>query len=371
MTNWLSDETTLIGEAAMTTASALDKGEGVKGWRGDWTKLVDLGWPGVLVPVEQGGYGGSTLDLMLLSRALGAHLIKTPLLQDAALTTPLLCGALPARRATLLGRHLTGEYRIVLAYEETSRDAEGDYIATRVEVKEGGYVLCGDKRMVLYGADAHALIVAAMAPTAAGGEALGLFLVPRSMPGVTVTPFELIDGTEAANFSFDNVSLGKDAELLPSDADKREYLTASLLTGLLAAVGEAIGCLETALAQTIAHLNTRQQFGAPLASFQVLRHRVADMYIAIEELKSLGFAAARTDDKAEMLRAIRTAKIYLGRAGVWTAEQAVQLHGAMGVTEECLVGRVLKRITVLDRLFGGADHHICRLGSRLLNDASV
>jgi alkylation response protein AidB-like acyl-CoA dehydrogenase len=197
-------------------------------------------------------------------------------------------------------------------------------------------------------------------------DVLGLFLVSPQATGVSATPYRLIDGSEAADFAFHDVKLASDGRLGDPGADMRARIEEAVLVATLAAVGEALGCLEAALALSVAHLQTRKQFGVPLASFQVLRHRIADMYIAVEELRYLAFAAARIKDRSERADAIRAAKIHLGHAGVWASEQAVQLHGAMGVTEECKVGQYLKRVTVLDRLFGGADHHIAKMAATLL-----
>lgn len=359
MTDGLSQDEALLSEAALASAASLTA-HTAAGWRDVWKALVELGWPGVLAPAEDDGFDGSLTDLLLLSRALGARVVKAPFLSDAAMVTPLLDGAPANQRSRLLRDHLNGRSRVALAYQEGSRDPEGDIVRTHVEARSDGFVLNGAKRMVLYGGDAETLIVSATND----GE-LSLIVVPRSIAGVLTTKYSLVDGTEAADFQFEGVVLADDA-VLGKGADARARLKEAVFTSMLAAVGEAIGCVETAVAQTTEHLTTRQQFGAPLASFQVLRHRVADMYVAREELFSLGLAAARADS-AERLAAIRTAKTYLGQAGVWAVEQAVQIHGAMGVTEECRVGQVLKRMIVLDRLFGGADHHIARLGFDLLD----
>ena len=370
MTTWnhLSEDERLLSEAALNFVTGLRPDAGAAGddWRLNWAGLVEQGWLGVLVPAGEGGFDGSSVDLLLLSQALGSGGVRTPFLSGTALTMPLFDLGAVDQRARWAPDVLAGRARLALAHEESSRDPEGDVVRTRADRRPGGYRLNGAKRMALYGADADRLIVSARLVDQAGNDRLALFLVSPSTHGVRGTAYRLIDGTEAADFIFDDVVLDEDARLGSSGADVRPCLNDAFHTGALAAVGEALGCLEAALAQSADHLLTRRQFDAPLATFQVLRHRVVDMYIAVEELRSLAFAAARLADSKERTSAIRAAKIHLGHAGVWVAEQAVHLHGAMGVTEECIVGRLLKRVTVLDRLFGGADHHIARLGTDLL-----
>ena len=369
--HFLSENERILGEAALLfaadTARRADNTD--QNWRAYWPNLVEQGWLGVLATAEEGGFGGSLADLLLLARALGSEALRAPFLSSAALTTPMLTRAKPNQRAHWMPEVIAGRARLALAHEETSRDPAGIRLKTRAKRNEdgNGYVLTGAKRMVLYGDDADALIVSALVRKAASSEGIGTFLVSRDAPGLHSVSYRLIDGTEAANFVFDDVLVVDGTRVGALEDDARATLDEAVLNGALAATGEAIGCLEGALAQTVEHLLTRKQFNAPLATFQVLRHRIADMYIAVEELRSLAFAAAKSVDRTERERAIRATKIHLGHAGVWVAEQAVQLHGAMGITEDCKAGQFLKRVTVLDRLFGGADHHIALMSAELLS----
>lgn len=369
--NFLSKEERLVYETAIGFVGALARsGEcASRDWRADWAKVVELGWPGVLVPADFGGFEGSCVDILLLSQALGHGVLTTPFLICAALVAPLMLGATEHHRSRWLPEMLSGGARVVLAHEERSLDPLGNEVTTQVAPSGAGLALNGAKRMVLYGADADVLIVSARRADRTGDHGPELYRILRSAAGVTVIPYRLIDGTEAADFIFRDVRLDDGALMGPPDKIGLVQVRRAQLLAVLCAVGEAIGCLETGMAATIKHVLTRRQFDKPLAELQVVRHRIADMYIAIEELRSLAFAAARTEDDDERERTIRAAKIHLGQAGVGVAEQSVQLHGAMGVTEECVVGRVLKRITVLDRLFGGADYHIGQLGACLCERA--
>lgn len=361
----LCEDEILLRDAAQSVVKSVVEsraGENLGDWRRNWETLGEHGWPGVLLPAAEGGFGGSETDLLLLSQALGFGLLRTPFLNSVAFATPLLASASERQRQILLPGVVSGEVRLAVAHQERARDPAARRLATIALSGNDGYVLNGTKYMVLYGLDTNWLLVSARL----ADEVLGLFLVSPQATGVSATPYRLIDGSEAADFTFHDVKLANDARLGGHGADMRARIEEAVLIATLAAVGEALGCVEATLALSVGHLQTRKQFGVPLASFQVLRHRIADMYIAVEELRYLAFAAARIKDTSQRADAIRAAKIHLGQAGVWVSEQAVQLHGAMGVTEECKVGQYLKRVTVLDRTFGGSDHHIAKMAATLL-----
>lgn len=357
---WLSADDELLAESALGVASQVAEAPPIEGW----AILSEQGWPGVLVPPELGGFGGGWKELLILARALGQAGARTPFIWSCAMTAALLTAGDAQQQRSWGAALASGQTRIGIALQEIPRDAGAEHVKTRATAHGDGYVMTGAKFLVLYAADADLLLVNALAPGSDGGEETSVFLVPPSAPGVGLRTVDLVDGSSAAQVTFSEVALEADARLAgPSSAARRGIAEAARI-GAFAAVGEGLGCLEQALGQTVEHLKTRHQFGSPLASLQVLRHRVADMYIAIEELRSLALGACQaTPDDRDLW--VAAAKIHLGRAGVWAAEQAVQLHGAMGVTEECEVGRILRRITMLDRLFGGADHHIAKLGSRL------
>jgi len=361
---YLSEDEQVLRDAAHSFVQSVNasRGRQLPDWRHHWTMLSEQRWPGVLLPAAEGGFGGSESDLLLLSRALGWGLMETPFLHSVAFATSLWVRVSDGELRQWGPRIASGAIRLVVAHQERARDPTGRHVDTTAHAANGGYVLNGTKYMVPYGVDADWLLVSARV----GTDTLGIFLVSPRAQGVSATAYRLIDGSEAADYTFREVSLAAEVRLGRPDADLRARTEEAVLMATLAAIAEGLGCLEGALSLSIEHVQTRKQFGVPLASFQVLRHRIADMYIAIEELRSLVFAAAKTKDPLEQANAISAAKIHLGHAGVWAAEQAVQLHGAMGVTAECKVGQYLRRVTVLDRLFGGADHHIERLSAGML-----
>ena len=355
----LTDDEVMLAGAAMAFASSLGRNDNETIW---W-QLVKHGWTGTLAQIADGGTGGSPTDLLLLAQALGFHRVSAPFLAFGAMTVPLLDGAVSPLRSEWLAGHLDGTAPVATAWLETSGDPLGHRVAARLETAGSQLVLNGTKRMVLGGPVASALIVSA-AEQRAGADSMRLMMVPVRAPGVSLTSYRLVDGSSAADVTFDNVELSIEAIVAADRA--QQLLGRALDTAIIATLGEAIGCLEGALGQTIEHVTTRQQFGAPLAALQVIRHRIADMYIALEQLRSLGLAAARAWQTSDRAAAVHAAKIHLGRKGVWAAEQAIQLHGAMGVTEDCNIGKFLKRMIVLDRLFGNADYHAAQFEKLLL-----
>lgn len=356
---WMTEDDRLLAEAADGVAAEVAQAPPAA----VWSILAAQGWPGLRVEADLGGFEGSDKAMMILARALGLAGARTPFIWSVAMPAALLdAGAAEPRRAWRSAL-AAGERRFAVALHESAADPEGDVVETRARSTGDGWHVTGAKLAAPYVEGADQLIVSARVGSADEGE-VGLFMIPTDAPGVALRHLSLIDGTPVSEVSFRETPIEAGARLDEDGARVRVAIAEALRLGVVAAVAESLGGLERALAQSVDHLKTRRQFGAPLASLQVLRHRIADMYIATEELRSLALAACGAD-----LDAARAAKVYLGEAGVWVAEQAVQLHGAMGVTEECDVGQILKRIIVLDRLLGGADHHLSRLGDGLRPDA--
>lgn len=335
-----------------------------------WRSLSEQGWPGVLAPQAFGGWGGSAVEVFLLSQAGGAAVMDCPFLSSSVICATILSLAADERQQAALWPPLSGgDLRLALAHFERENGWDWEAVGTVAEPRDGGYVLSGRKTFVLGGPQADHFIVSAACPAGAEGQAgLALFLVRADAEGLTRRPYRLIDGQGAADVELAGVHLGPEARLGGS-SDAGQALQAALTMGLVALIGEAVGALEEALRLSRAHLGTRTQFGRPLAEFQTLRHRLADIYMALEEIRSIGlaaaFALAESDPDGELLA--RSGKVHVGVAGVWAAEQAVQLHGGLGMSDSYPVGHYLKRLTVIDRALGGVDHHIGVLAGRHLD----
>ena len=346
----LTVDENMFSNAAMAFASSLGRSDAASIWR----ELIEHGWNGTLASTADGGMDGSPMDLLLLARSLGLYSVSAPFLAFAAATVSLLKNTASPLRAEWIAGHLDGTALIATAWLETSGDPLGHCVATSLHQDGSQWVLTGAKRMVLSAPRASAMIVSATEGLAGVGS-IRLVMVPVCARGVSLKPYRLVDGSLAADVTFHHVALPREAVVATDHGS--QLLSQALDFAVIAALGEAIGCLEAAQRQTIEYVSARQQFGAPLASLQVIRHRIADMYIAVEQLRSLGFAASRALQTPDCAPALHSAKIHLGRSGVWAAEQAIQLHGAVGVTEDCNIGGFLKRIIVLDRLFGNSDYH--------------
>jgi len=293
-----------------------------------------------------------------MGRALGLGLPDTPLLGHA-----LVCGALlgaldrgPVRNELVAGL-ASNQHTCGFAHFERSVDPSPceKWLRTTVTSTSGsGHVLNGEKVCVLNGATADGLLV-----TAIGPQGHCVVHVPADAPGVRRLGQKLVDGRESCRIGFENVAIPA-TQMLAMNSSADSAIARACRIALAALAGEALGALERALENTKEYLLTRQQFGKPLAQQQVLRHRFADMYMVLQEIESLGLLAAKASASgrpdADLL--LRRAKIHVGMAGVKAAESAVQLHGAMGVTEELAVGHCLRRVLTVDSLFGNARQHL-------------
>lgn len=330
-----------------------------------WSAFAGMGWLALPFREEDGGLGGGALDLLLLTGAFGAGLVVEPYLGAVVLGGGAVAAAgTPEQRARLLAPLIAGESRLALAYAEPEDGYDPRAIRTTASRHGTGWRLSGQKAVVLGAPAAEHLVVSARCED--GGTAL--FVVETATAGVSLRAYRTIDGRRAAEVRLE----AAEAERLGEDAEDGEGpLEAVLRQATLAVIGEAVGAMETAVALTTEHLKTRVQFDRPLASFQVLQHRLVDMFIAAEEARALALWAADvldSGDSAEADRALSAAKVHIGEAGRMVGEQAVQLHGAIAITDEFPVGHYLKRLTALDRMFGDSDHHLARL-ARLPEDA--
>lgn len=319
-----------------------------------WTALAELGTLALPVPGVQGGFDGTARDLHVVMRELGRALVVEPYLATVMGAECVKLGARHDSHAALLERLGTGGLKLACAWGEAQSRYDMRAIATAARPDGAGYVLDGAKTAVIHGREADALIVSALGP---GG--IGLFVVPASTPGVNVTAYRTLDGLRAADIRFTQVALGADA-LLDGGWDT---LDAVLDYGAALLCAEAVGAMEALFAATLDYLKTRQQFGAALGKFQALQHRMADMYIHLEQARSMALLAAvkyAEGDAAERRRVVSAAKYRVGAAARFIGQQAVQLHGGMGVTNELPAAHYFKRLTMIDLSLGNSDHHLQR-----------
>ena len=329
------------------------------GWSPEvWKQMGELGWIGLALPEAVGGLGGTFVDVALVLEQLGATLVPEPLVSSLIAATAIVAAGSAEQQRAFLPALAEGKASLALAWAEADGRYDAARVATRADKAGAGYKLTGAKRFVLDGHAAAQLVVSA----SAGGQ-LGLFVVDAKAPGVTVVPVRTIDGRVAANIELAGVEVGADRALANAPAAALER---ALDVGAAAACAEGLGIMRAVLGMTVEYLRTREQFGAKIGTFQVLQHRAVDMFIQTELAKSASLGAAiRIDegDAGERRAAVSAAKVQLAESGRFVTQQAIQLHGGIGITDEHDVGLFFKRMVALNALFGDAQHHVERFAS--------
>ena len=338
--------------------------------RDTWAVMAELGWLGAALPEDwggSGGGGGGGVETMVLMEGLGRGLVVEPLLSSAVLGGGLIrYGGSDAQKAALLPALVRGELLLAFAYAERQSRYDLQDVALTARRDGVGFVLDGHKGVVLGGDTADAIVVSARTGGARRDAAgISLFLVGRDVAGLTSRGYPTIDGSRAAEFVFDGVAVVADA--LVGDLDGSLPLIERVVDTATAAVSaEALGIMSVLNEATLEYLKTREQFGQPIGQFQALQHRMVDMSMAREETQLLVAVAALTadaDDPARRAHAVSAAKVQVGKAGRLIGQEAVQLHGAIAMTDEYGVGHYFKRLGMIGRLFGDADHHLRRFAS--------
>lgn len=332
-----------------------------------WARLADMGLLGLPFPSATGGFGGGAVDLLPVMEALGEALLVEPYLANVGLGGQCIARAgSPAQRRDILPTLIQG--RIKLAFAQTERGARYDlaHVGCRAERSDLGYILSGEKCVVLHAPCADVLIVSARtAGDVTNARGISLFAVERGVPGVTLTPSRTLDNLRAADVRFDGVRLpaaaliGTEGQGLPIIEEVVDYATALLCA-------EAVGAMQSANAATLDYLKTRKQFGVPIGSFQALQHRMVEMTIVYEQAKSMACLACvkvDTADAAERRRIVSAAKLHVADACRTISQEAVQLHGGMGMTEELKISHTFRRLTMLAQTFGDAAHHLERFAA--------
>jgi alkylation response protein AidB-like acyl-CoA dehydrogenase len=325
-----------------------------------WATIAELGLTALPVPEDRGGFGGDAVDMFVVMRELGRGLVVEPYFATVLGAEFLKLGG---GHGDLLERVAGGELKLACALGERQSRHDLRDIALRAEPEGDGWRLSGDKKVVIHGVQAGVLIVSART---GGGrrdeDGISLFAVPADAPGVALTDYRVLDGQRAADVRFTGVRV--DASHLIGAADQGWPIldaAADYGAGLLCA--EAFGAMEALFAATLDYLKTRQQFGVPIGKFQALQHRMADMAVHLEQAHSMALLAAvklGAGDPAERRRAVSAAKYRIGQAARFVGQQAVQLHGGMGVTDELPASHWFKRLSTIELTLGDADHHLAR-----------
>lgn len=333
---------------------------GEAGWNTAlWPALAELGVTALALPEVHGGFGARPIGWLPVMQELGRSLAVQPFLATAVLAaTAISRGGSAAQCEALLPAIAQGSRIVAFAHDEAGARHRPGWIETRARSAGGQWLLDGVKSHVPFGADADTLVVSALGEH---GETM-LFLLAADQPGVRRERLQLVDDTPAARIGLQS-ALGE-----PLAGDAAAALGAAQDAGLAAACAEALGVAECAYALTTEYVRTRQQFGRAIGSNQAVRHRVAEMHVALDMLRSAAMGALlalEIGDVEERARELSRAKMLVARHGIFIAQQGIQLHGGIGMTTEYAVGHCLRRMTVLDMGFGDGAMHAARLGMSL------
>jgi len=329
-----------------------------------WDRYAELGLLALPFPEEFGGLAGSGVDIMAVMEQFGQGLLLEPYLSTVVLCGGLLCDAAsePIKKS-MLPQIAAGKLQIALAAYEAAGRYDLAHVACTGVRTDGGWTLSGRKTVVLDAPSADYFLVSARATgQVTDSEGVSLFLVPRDAPGLTLYPYPTQSGGRAADLQLTDVVVGPDAVIgVPERA--LGIIERAVDSAIAALCAEALGIVTALNQATLNYLKTRKQFGVPIGAFQVLQHRMAEMIIAAEQTRSMAIIAAvhvGDDDAAKRRRAISGAKAYVGQAARFVGQQAVQLHGAMGVVDDVIVSHYFKRLTMIDMSLGDADFHLGR-----------
>lgn len=339
-----------------------------EGWSQDmWTRYAEMGLMALPFAETDGGIGGGPVETMIVMEALGQSLALEPYFPTVVLGGGFLrLGGNADQKAELIGQIAEGSLK--LAFAQVERNARHDlhHVETQARREGSDYVLSGSKGVVFHGDSADKLVVTARtAGGARDARGIGVFLVDANAPGVSRRGYVMQDGLRAAEIIFDKVKIPASAVI--GDPEDGLPLVSHVIDQAIAALSsEAVGVMAAMNALTVDYLKVRKQFGVPIGSFQVLQHKAVDMYVALEQARSITLYAtmmADSDDGLERARAMHAAKTEIGRGGRLVGENAIQLHGGVGMTLEYAVGHYFKRATMIDLAFGDSDHHLRALAA--------
>ncbi len=329
-----------------------------------WKQFAELGWTAVPFSEADGGFGYGPVEIMLMMRLFGRGLVVEPYLANVVLAGGALRrSGSDAQKAEWLGGLIAGETQAALAHIEPQSRYELDNVASTAVADDQGYLLSGHKAVVLNGGNADLLIVSAR--TSGGqndADGISLFLVPGDADGLTVRRYATVDGQQAAEIEFDNLRVAADA-CLGEPGQALPVIRSVFDEATLAVCAEAVGIMQVMTEKTVEYSKSRVQFGVPIGSFQALQHRMVDMLTACEQSYSLLLWATMlaADGQEGTAHAISSLKYQIGTAGKKVGQEAVQIHGGMGVTWELDIAHYFKRLTAIGQLFGNADFHLDRL----------
>ncbi len=334
------------------------------GWRPEmWAQFAELGLLGASFSEDEGGFGGGPIEAMIISEEFGKGLVIEPYLQTVIVGGNFLRhGGSAAQKEEHVAGLIGGESIFAFAYSEPKSRYDLNDVSTTAKKDGAGYTLNGHKAVVVGAPFATHLFVTART---SGGQrdkgGITVFLVPKNAKGVTTRDYPTVDGLRASEVYFENVSVGADAVI--GQVDNGLPLVEKVVDYAIAALcAEACGGFKVLNEATITYAKQRKQFGQPIANFQVLQHRMVDMFMAAEQAISMTYMVTLKLDESDKARKLAAsgAKVQIGKSGRLISQDAVQIHGGMGMTDELNVGHFFKRVTMIESQFGNTDWHLRR-----------
>lgn len=333
-----------------------------------YTELAELGLTGLVVPEAHGGMGFGAVEAMVVMEELGRGLVNAPY-AAAALVVPVLLSAAPETvKAAWLPKIASAEALVVPAIQERGARYQLSHVTTTATPGAAGWTLTGQKHVVPAADEADAFVVVARLSGAAdSADGIGLFLVETGASGVTVTGYPTQDGSRAGELKL------ADAPATLISADGFALLEQAVDVGIAAACAEGVGAMDRMVALTVDYMNTRKQFGVTLATFQALKHRIADVKMQQELGRSMSYYASLKlgEPAPQRRRALSQAKVQLGQSMRHVGQQCTQIHGGIGVTDEYVSSHYFKRLTVLEMVYGDTMHHLGEVSARMQDSAGV
>ena len=331
-----------------------------------WTAMAELGWLGLAFSEEEGGFGGNQIDTLVLMEQFGKGLVLEPFLANIVLGGGAIKrGGSPVIKESILPNLIEGNLQVTLAYAEEQSRFDIEDVATAAREDGSNFIINGKKSMVLNAESADKIVVVTRTSGSQVDEdGISLFLVDATSKGIERENFPTVDGLRASEITFTDVEVSSDN--LIGEKDKGfSILQAVVNDAILALSAEAVGAMEVLYKDTVEYTQQREQFDHPLSDFQVLQHRMVDMFMEYEQCKSLLLRATMETVQDPILaqRTVHALKHLIGKSGIFVGESAVQLHGGMGVTEELRIGHFFKRLLVIDSQFGNSDFHLDKFTS--------
>ena len=326
-----------------------------------WKSMAELGWLGLPFDESDGGFGGNQIDVLVIMEQFGKGLVLEPYLASVVMGGGALKkGGTESLKKEILPGLVDGTKQLSFAYAEQQSRFDLEDVITSARKEKDTFILNGQKSMVQNAETADHIVIAART---SGGQidenGITLFLVDASSEGLSMDNFPTVDGLRASEITLKNVSVN--ANRVVGNVDEGfEILQSVANDAILALSAEAVGAMEVLYKDTVEYTQQREQFDHPMSEFQVLQHRMVDMFMEYEQCKSMLYRATMesVQDPKAAQRTIHGLKHLIGKSGLFVGENAVQLHGGMGVTEELRIGHFFKRLLVIDSMFGNADHHL-------------